>query len=277
MVSESLSRRFRPAGFEHPEGSRKEYVRPRRELQEAFDEWLGGLCEILSEEEYGKACKLVKSLGEISYREANSLLFDFEPKTYIEKEAGLFISACYNQSPEQVIVFDMETPEIWGIGHMLGKNKVLVNNENAYGWFGWNSSGVLVNNGMAGNPFGFGSSAIIVNNGRVGLEFALGYSGIIVNNGMAGNYFGENSSGIMIALKEPEGYGYLGYAKRVLKPEDLERIPELKEYLQELSEITRNIKNEESAKRFLERYGPEPRERREQDIEEILRNGGIEI
>ncbi len=47
--------------------------------------------------------------------------------------------------------------------------------------------------------------------------------------------------------------------------------------MEELSEITRSIKDEESAKRFLERYGPEPKEKIEHDIKEMLKKGGFEI
>ena len=235
MVRESLARKFKPAGFEQPEGSRKNYIKPRKELQEAFDKWVEELPEVLpdrddSEEQYKKACELIDPIGEIPYREANSLLADFNPKTKGQIEAGLFISACYTHSPEDTIIFDLDAPDIACIGYKTNKN--IFNNGEVGNWFAWNSSGLSVNNGECGDGFA------------------------------------SYSSGLAIAVKEPKSYGYKEKG-RMIKPEDCDRISELKIYFEELCEITRNIKDEESAKRFLERYGSEPKERIENDIKNI--------
>ena len=243
MVRESLARKFHPAGFEQPEGSGKNYVKPRAELQEAFDRWMKELPDNIpsweeSEAQYKIACESIQPLGEIPYRESNSLLADFNPKTEGQKEAGLFISACYTHSFEDAIVFDVDAPEIDCIGYRTNKN--------------------------------------IFNNGKVGAFFASFSSGLSINNGECGDWFAWYSSGFVIAIKEPEGYGWKGEG-RTIRPADCERIPELKRYMEELSEITRSIKDEESAKRFLERYGPEPKEKIEHDIKEMLKKGGFEI
>ncbi len=259
MVRESLARKFRPAGFEQPEGSRKNYVEPRRELQEAFSEWVSELHPFYisweeSERVYKKACNSIQPLGEIPYREANSLLLNFKPKTDGEKGAGLFISACFNQSHENIIIFDTDAPEVDRIGYILGENKV------------------LVNNGVVGSCFGPMSSGFIVNKAESGDLLGQLSSGIILNGGKTGYRFGECSSGTLIALREPKrfNYGDVRKTKRILRSWDIYRVPELKNYLDEMSEITKNIKDEESAKRFLERYGPEPKERIEHDIKDIL-------
>ncbi len=101
MIHESLARKFHPAGFEQPEGSRRNYVRPRDELQGAFNRWIGELPRGYfslsfdeAENQYKKACYLVQALGEITSREANSLLADFKP-AHVNRDAGLFVSACY--------------------------------------------------------------------------------------------------------------------------------------------------------------------------------------
>ncbi len=270
MTRENLARKFRPAGFEQPEGWRRNYVRPRRELQEAFYQWITELPKkfdgsFIADCEYEKAEKMIKPFGEIPYREANSLLTDFKPKTEVEKDAGIFVSACYNQAPEEIIVFDLDTPEIWSIGHDLEKGKILINNGSVGDFLGCGSSGVVLNNGHAERQFGSWDS-----------------SGISVNMGEAGHWFGHKSSGIVIALQEPESYAdpvCRGFdtIKLVLDPSTLDSIPKLKNYLEELSEITKSIKDEESVKRFLERYGPEPGERIEQEIKRILMMRGFRV
>ncbi len=240
MICESLARRFRPAGFEQPEGFRKNYVKPRAELQYTFDRWVNGLPEnwykINTGEEYNKACELVKPIGEIPYREASSLLAGSKSESLAQRRAGLFVSACYNQSPEQIIAFDTDAPEINLIGYRLGENRV------------------LVNNGKVGNWFASRSSGVIVNNGESGVWFCYNSSGIVLNNGESGDLFGYNSSGILIALQEPKSYGHKEKG-RIIKPADCDRIPELKKYLEELSETARNIKDEMSARKFIEKYG----------------------
>ncbi len=258
MVQESLARKFHPAGFEQPEGSRKNYVKPRAELQEAFDKWVDGLPNYSlaldddSEKEYKKACELVQSIGEIPYREANSLLAGFKPKTYGQSGVGLFISACYNQSPEPVIIFDVDAPEINLIGYGLEENKI------------------LVNKGKVGDYFGRSSSGILVNNGKIEWLFSIFFSGIIINNDEALDLVGYWSGGTIVGLREPKDYGYLLGGGIILKADGSMGIPKLKNYLEELAEITMAIKDEESAKRFLQRYGPEPKETIESEIKKFL-------
>ena len=155
MVRESLARRFKPAGFEQPEGSRKDYTKPRDELCDAFYRWMRELPEALDHMsayvQYGKARKLIEPLGEIPYMEANALLAGFKPKTKVESVAGIFISACYNKSSERVIIFDLDAPEIKCIGYNLGENRVLVNNGEVGDYFGSGSQGIAINNKKAKN------------------------------------------------------------------------------------------------------------------------------
>ncbi len=236
MVQESLARKFHPAGFEQPE-DRKGYVKPRRELQNAFYQWTEELPKQICnwddvEKEYRKACKSIRPLGEIPYRETNSLLVGFKPESWAQRDVGLFASACYNQSPEPVIVFDLNGSEIDCIGYRLGKSKILVNHSQVGKSFGWRSLG------------------------------------IIINNGEAGSEFAEDFSGISIALQEPEDYGIS--SGKFLKPDRINRIPDLKEYLEEFCDMTKSFKDDELIKRFLERYGTEPKKRIEQDIKRIL-------
>ncbi len=261
MTRESLARRFRPAGFEQPENSRRNYVKPRRELQYIFDRWVEEISNTIfdwciSEEQYNKAFELVKPLGEIPYREANSLLADFNPKTEGQKEAGLFVSACYTHSPENTIIFDLDAPEIHCIGYGTNKN--------------------IVNNGKVGKWFARGSSGLSVNNGECGNFFANLSSGLSIKKENRLDWFSAKSSGLVIVIEESKGY-WIVKKDRTIKPVDCERIPGLKEYLDELGNLTKAIKDEESAKIFLERYGPEPKEKIERDIQEILWNREFEI
>ncbi len=301
MVRENLARRFKPAGFEQPEGSRRNYVEPRRELQEAFDRWVEKLPDYYLnwedlENQYKKACGLVQPIGEISYREANSLLVGFKPKTEGQKEAGLFISACYTHSPEDAIVFDADAPEIKFIGYRLERNKILINSGNLGCYYGEKASGTVVNNCASKSGLGEDSSGTIINNGEIegnfscmitsGLilnngtvygEFAVQASGLLVNKGKVGGLCGRNSSGMVIDAEKRNYIVPELRPKNLLGPKDIKRNPRLKKYLEELSEISRNIKDEQSAKRFLERYGSNPKESIEAEIKEILRNGGFEV
>ena len=276
MVRESLARKFHPAGFEQPEGSRKNYVKPRAELQYAFDKWVDELPVPLfdgdEEDQYKKARELVQPLGKIPYREANSLLINFEPKTQEDEEeghpVGVFISACYNQSSEQVIVFDLDAPEINFIGYNLGKPKV------------------LVNNGKAGNNFGTGNSAkfhrkpfsgFVINNGEVGYNFGAYSYGILMNNGKAGTNFGHNTSGLVMMLRNPKHYEPgIWEDCRVLELADCDEVPELKIYVTELRELSKTVEDGESARKFIEKYGVGGK-KVEPEINEILKRGGFKL
>ena len=86
---------------------------------------------------------------------------------------------------------------------------------------------------------------------------------------------GEWGSGIEISIKNPEDYIYAESARITLKPVDCERIPELKEYLEDLSEITKIISDEVSAKKFIEMYGPGG-EKIEPEIKKFLAESGFE-
>ncbi len=263
MTRENLARMFRPAGFEQPEESRRNYTKPSPELQEAFKEWTDGLDEHIFLEyvnaEYERAVELIRPLGEISYKEANSLLIDFEPKKDSEKDAGLFVSACYNQSPESSIVFDFDCPNIRCIGYELSKGKFLVNTGSVNHMFGVGSEGVILNLGETGDFFGGQSVGIIINNGKSG--------------NCAGGPF---ESGIAIFMKNPGNYSHV-YSGLIIKPEAIEWIPELKQYIKDLSELSKGLDDEESAKRFLQRYGSEPKEKIGQEIKIILRDRGFEV
>ncbi len=236
MVRENLARKFHPAGFEQPEGSRRNYRQAPEKLQKTFYRWVDELPESLptigvTQFHYKKAVQSLEDFGEISALDANSLVIGFKPKTKGQKEAGLFISACYTHSPEEIIVFDADAPEIGWIGYITKKN--------------------------------------IFNNGRVGDWFAYDSLGLVVNNGECGDGFAAYSFGFVIAVKEPKSYGYCVSDTNVLKPTDCDRIPELKRYMEELRDLSKSIKDEESAKRFIERYGSQPKERIEQDIKRI--------
>ena len=278
MTRESLARRFRPAGFEQPEGSRRNYVKPRAELQEAFDLWVDGLpthLEFYDErvrEQYERAKKMIRRFGEIKYKEANSLLVGFKPKTDGQKDAGLFVSSCYTHSPEKIIVFDLDASEIDHIGYRTNKN--IFNNGKVRNWFALNSSGLAVNNGECGDGFAREYSGTAVNNGECAAWFALNSSGLAVNNGECGDGFAWEYSGLAVAVKEPEGYGHR-VKGRTIQPAGCNSIPELKKYMEELSEISRNIKDEESAKMFLERYCVGGYKIK-QEGEDILERGDLE-
>ncbi len=156
---------------------------------------------------------------------------------------------------------------------------VLVNTGKVGDMFGENSNNLLINNGEAGDWFGKFSRGPVTNNGKARPWFGAYSKSHVINNGEAGYNFGvftKINGGHVIAITEPEDYGYSSSMfGRLLTSSECKRIPELKQYIEELSKITKAIKDEDSAKRFLEMYDPEPRERIEKEIIEILK--GMEI
>ncbi len=255
MTRESLSRKFHTAGFEQPEESRRNYGKAPGKLQKLFYDWIDGLSEKTDpsfEKQYRKATGILKYLDEeISIQDANSLLVGFEPKTEGQKVAGLFVSACYNHSPERLVVIDLDAEDIYCLGYRLGKRKV------------------LVNNGAVGDFFSIGNYGIVINNGRTGESFGRGSDGIIVNNGSFDLRCGFLAQGPLILLKNSGPIEFSPHGI-FLKPGDLKEIPELKLYLEDLCEITRNLKDEDTAKKFVEIYGTDG-EKIKPEIEEILR------
>ena len=290
MIRESLARKFHTAGFEQPEGSRRNYVKPRTELQEAFDVWVKEFSETYlddysQEQKYNIACELIKPLGEIPYREANSLLAGFNPKTEGQEEAGLFISACYTHSPEHIIIFDVDAPDIHYIGFVLGKNRVFVNNGETGNYFGSQSSGIVVNNGESGD-FGEHCSGIVVQNGKTYSTYSDWRSEIFIlvdsENPEYGiikkeigklrlcRWAGGDREDFDIACAE-----HLKYIKNLT--ENQAGVDELKRYCDDLKQISRKIKDSETTQEFLQIYGPEPRTKIENDLEDILKRWGFKV
>ncbi len=151
------------------------------------------------------------------------------------------------------------------VGNELGRcaNGIVINNGNAGNWFGQFAKNLIVNNGNAGDELGWSANGPVVNNGEAGHWFGEWVSSPVVNNGEVGGGFGFNSKGLVVAIVEPKSYysvrGSLGSAKRILKPEDCAKIPELKEYIDSIGERTRKLKNAkpEDVQKLLERLDAE--------------------
>ncbi len=268
MVRESLARKFHSAGFEQPEGSRKNYVRPRRELQEAFYQWMGdlpyGIYSDLSftELHYERAKRLLEEnkITCLTSLEANSLLLGLKIKTKRGSDIGLFLSACYNLSDEDVIIFDEDAEDVNLIGYNC--SKPLINNGRVRNDFGYRSSNFIINNCMARRRFAGSSSGPAINNGDLGGRFGMFSLGLLINNG-------TSEKGPCIKR--------IGFGNLRMNPDDCDKIPGLKDYLERLRAESEKIKDVKSARTFIEKHGPEPKVKIENDIKEMLKKGGYKV
>lgn len=251
-------------GFSPPTSRKEEYTQPPNKLMDVFFEWLENepeenlqWDEKKREESYRRTIRLIQENNlKPTSTEANSLLAVHRVKTIKDRLAGLFLSACYNLSDEDLIVFD-------------------VADEERIDFIGYKCKSTLINNEETGNDFGIYSSGPVINNGATGNHFCWGSSCIAINTCKAGKLPDRTSSGIIITLTEPKDCNPpLKY--KLIGPSNLERIPKLKEYLDNLKSVTESIKYPESAKLFAEQFGHKG-ERIKENIYKILKDGGIEI
>ncbi len=117
MTRESLSRKFKPAGFEQPDRSRRNHTKPpESELGKGYTEWMKGFYVnrwgIDKEKEYNRAVELVKDLN-VSIDETNALLIvDCDGYERARGASGLFVSAVYNKLGLDKLILDIDALDI---------------------------------------------------------------------------------------------------------------------------------------------------------------------
>lgn len=302
---------FKPAGHTAPAPKRK-YAKPDTGLALTFEKWLArlpGEKETMYENDLYNNARLRTRTRAFSIDDVHSLLIRYQDHPRI-KDAGLFISACYNYLPDKVITYDLDevSPNI--LGYRLARDKILINKtkvgakmgceaEGAVVNFGaaeimgaWSSgilinykidnasfgqglSGLSINCGKVGHPSGQHSGGVMVNYGEAGMAFGFLSRGLVINCGKAGSFFGSLAP-IVIAVREPEEFEVSKH-KIVLEPEDCKKMPKLLGYLDELKSRVENGRTDlDELLVFLDELGPNPRKKVEQDLIWILGDAGYD-
>jgi len=283
------SYKFKPAGHDALDIVKKTYSMPDRKLQLKFEEWLEKAApEKISNHYDGLYQAAVDTISDLeaSIDEVHSLLIQYQDHPRIVV-AGSFLSAVYNQQPDNTIVYDVETTiPINYIGCRLTEHKTLILNAQSGNIIGWHSPGMIITNAPSGNNTGLRTSGIIITNAPSGKYTGDSSSGIIITNAPSGSLTGwyspgtiiinapsgkstgRQSSGILLAKTKPEHIG--DNDARVLLPEEIKENEELDAYLAELCKTTKAIKTAEDVLAFKKQYGPKPKEKIKQDIKRLL-------
>lgn len=166
-------------------------------------------------------------------------------------DAGMFLTGVYNTLPQQFILYD----------------QVLENPPNLLGCF-LEPSKILVITGKAGNNVGSWNNGLIINLGEVGDYCGSHTDGPIINFGKAGEAFGLyhiTNYAVNIGRVDKSHPGVL----------DAKDKPELIKYLGELrARLEQAIFDSRSADKLLADLGPEPRDKIEDEICEVMPKAG---
>jgi len=267
---------MKSVGHETPDIVKRTYSRPDRKLQLAFEEWLEkGVPEKqgLDHHKLFQAAERAVSNLEASIDEAHGLLIQYQDHLNIDL-AGLFLSAIYNQQPDNTIVYDIETKTPLGsIGYKLAKHKTLIlnaqsgantgshsagiviTNAPSGNWTGWVSSGIIITNAPSKHRTGYYSSGTTLTNAQSGHSTGGESSGIIITNAPSKHWTGRFSSGILIAKTKPETIGE--NRAQVLLPEEIQANEQLDEYLEQLCKTTKMLRTIDDVVCFKEEFDPE--------------------
>lgn len=153
--------KYRPRVKRDGEGRVKRNFRePSDELLQAFKEYMEDSYAVtlsrLDSNNYEKDADYRYMLAqdhleeiEVSYEQANSLLVldqDEEKSDKWRQQVGVFLSAAYNQSEQEVITYDLEleTPLSY-LGYKLSSDKTLILESDTYVGTGYKSEGTVIN------------------------------------------------------------------------------------------------------------------------------------
>ena len=204
-MNESLAYKLTPAGHEEQQPKRK-YPEPDRHLENALKEWsrhssiwgVQNLERAAFQSKYEKAEELVKPL-DISIDQAYGLILNYQDSANPDiTDAGIFLTALYNNSPERIFTFDLEIEKLDHLGFMLAAGKTLILNCKKTNAIGRYSAGNIVNFASA-TTLAQASSGLAINYGNVGDQwFAYENRGTAINYGTVKGEFGAESKGCVI-------------------------------------------------------------------------------
>jgi len=291
MPQETL---YRPKGAGHNvPGERREYVKPRDRLVEAFGKWIRTYKNEPGMEHprnYKVASGLVPDMGEVGYEEINSLLCLIEDDPELMLNSGVMISALYNHLGSKDIVYECDTgTEITYLGCSLPEWKRLIIDGNTGFSAAFSSNGPVINYGP-GNDLAASSGGLVVNYGEIqrgigwwgkgpvvnfGKCLSLGWktSGLVINESGAENLTAKTGASIFINLSELEDCLdslRKGSSPRtmIISGRECREIPGLVEYIFDLKDSLGPEKPKEDVFRALDDLDVES------DIRRILTEAG---
>ncbi|MBI4182185.1 MAG: hypothetical protein HY520_04435 [Candidatus Aenigmarchaeota archaeon] len=297
--TELMSYRFNPAGHERPNKGR-EYSRPDAEAVRQ----LGALFEELERTHYrGARSDYRPILSEVerlhpSVPDAHALVLDRLGNAN-PPLVGLFLSAVYHHSPDDLIVFDLSLDNPPSeLGYKLTRGKTLVNTAEVGTSFGGVSSGTILNYGKAGFDMGGSASGTVINLGEaddlcgqrvrgvlinygsvsLGMGDEGGKRSFVINAGEAGNAMGTGSEGVIIALKDPPEPTKLDLSAFTVPESACASLPRLVNYLGKLREKLEEGRSDYRALLpILRGLGPSPERKLRGDFTTILREAGYAL
>ncbi len=198
-------------GFKEPRN--RAIQRPDDPLYRAFEHWLDEMWNKSPSHQaldlYEEACEEIRKVNGIRERgssdiNAMAVSYQTHPKM---REAGLFLSACYNLIGQTDLVWDAETDtKIDWVGYCLHETKRLVLLADTGENTGSRNKGILVNCTNVSGSIGTGSSGSTINLGVVEGYMTPGGSGISVNIGrIMGLMTPSEDCMANISLNRPDG------------------------------------------------------------------------
>lgn len=195
--------KYKPEIREDGEGRvERDYQEPSDEVVEAFEEFYQSYTksgDITSIGELNKASQILEDL-DVSINELNDLPLIYPEKS--SKSLGTFLSAGYNLSEEDVIVYSSEASCRPAVGSHLDSDKTLIldsptRNAGDY------SKGIIINLSSAYNTFGAHNEGLCINASLMKGYFVQWNPGLAVNlGGIKEGYIPPKEDGIFLNFRK---------------------------------------------------------------------------
>jgi len=291
-----LAYKMQPAGHEQP-APRRKYAE-NRTLREAFEKYLALVAktnfrliydQMCRDDLYALAANLLKGV-QVSVDDAHGLLLERGLSEEERSYAGFFVSVIYNKSDLSDIVYDLDV-EVCNLAYALPAPKAFINKGSGHWGSGTKSTGIIVNYVEKGKYFTAGFAAdgsIITYGGKAstgywvgdfdeGEDFVDSVSLEVCLDDclrIAGRYKDPEINQDLSIRRDP----YYEHTRRVIKKEEISKIPELQEYINNLKDKFEKGRHDyRIVVETVRALGPKPNDKLRQDLLDILRRAGRDI
>jgi hypothetical protein len=161
---------FEPRDLDEPRATRRRDP-PEDELAEVFEQWLRESDDAVTREIGGETSQAlyelaVDALESVSVDPVEATALPIAYPDRVTPNVGLFLSAAYNRSEEDVVVFDVELPvRPRRLGYRLPAEKTLVLDAPVHSTMCVDASGLVINRTEIDRYFGYSSDGVFVNCG----------------------------------------------------------------------------------------------------------------
>lgn len=265
---------FEPRDLDDPRGER-DHVPPPDPLAEAFEAWLDDSRQLERREIGGSTSEALYALAgehlrdvDVRAADATTLLLPYAES--VTADVGLFLSAAYNRSDEDVVFFDVRsTPPTRRLGYRLAEAKTLVVDADIDSTMAVESSGLVVNRSRIDSYFGYSAGGAFVNApGGSCLTAGVGSARAFVNLGEIRARDGpEGPPKLAVRAGVQEGRDV------VLTEAECEDLPDLDAYLDRLGAGLSG--DRESVRSFLDGLDPAPARAVVAEVERLLDDAGV--